>query len=1302
MPWTSRSTSLGPKSIRIVRRAGERSSGRCPSARKGRWRPDLERLGDRVLMAVDVTAFNVAAGTATFTGDRGSRLDNLQLSQTTVGPNVYLSHNLIGGGGTGSYADNTDVDPGAGFARIRIGSGTSPLITVNLGTNSDTLALADSWSFGHKIHYNAGTGSDTLQGPNSSLTWNITGNSGSTYSGNITDTTKFTFSALETVRGGTAADTLVGRNVASTWSLAATGSYRGGAGNLTFSGFDVLQGGTAADAFSITANTSADLKGGPGNDSFTFGAGIVLNGSIDGEAGGDTLSLDAYTTAVAVALSGATADGFAGGATGVVAGFLGIDSLIGGEGSDTLIGADLAATWDLDDTPTYTAAGSTLGFSAFESLQGGTGADRFALLGDGLLLVNQSLKGGPGADSFDFSDGVFVVGDVDGEGGTDTLNYSAYSTGIVARLTGPATADGYSGLESLGIGGAFAGIDVLAGSAGLDSLTGEDADSTWTIAAVRTYQANSAPGSLVFSSIEALQGGAGADLFDVAVDPGHDLKGGDGDDTFAFRDGVSSAFTVIGEAGNDLLDLAASTTDVAVALVDVDADGFSGSSTAVAGFLAIDAIAARGTSANVLDGLFFGTWDLDATQSYVSGPATLAFSGFRDLRGGAGIDTFNVLATTAADLTGNGGNDSFVFGDGAVLIGTAAGGDGTDTFDLGAYSTDVTVTLNGSTADGFSGASTAASGFVAIDRIAAGSGPNNTIVGEDVDSTWTVSGLGHTYSDGGRSLDVATFQTFQGGSAADAFTVAAGATATLRGGAGADRFAIADGATLTGSIDGETGPDALDLAAYTTPTYVDLARSTAADGFAGDASGLTGGFVGIDDLVAGASESDSLLGLDATATWTLGGAATYADGIAVLGFAGFEALLGGLGSDRFDIEADTAADLYGGDGDDQFRFATDGVVLDGAIDGEDGVDALDYSSYTSSIAVNLADASATGTRGFAGIESLTGGSGADSLVAANQTNAWSITASDSGSVNGGTLLAFSSIANLTGGALEDTFAFADGAGIAGKLDGGGGTDTLDFSAFGAARGILFNVSSNNGGTVASPGVTFAFASAENLAGGAGDDRFAIGSGRTIAGTIGGGAGRDTLDYSAYTTTVRANLATGSATGIRGGAIGSVTGVEDLTGGSGADVLIGDAAANVLTGNGGNDVLTGGAGDDTLHGDAGRDVLIGGNGADSIFGGSGDDILVAGRTSFDSSVTDLLALMAEWGRTDASYATRVDHLNGTLAGGRNGARLLTAATVFDDTAIDSLSGGSDQDWFLAFVSDLVTDQNNGGAETLTRH
>jgi len=135
----------------------------------------------------------------------------------------------------------------------------------------------------------------------------------------------------------------------------------------------------------------------------------------------------------------------------------------------------------------------------------------------------------------------------------------------------------------------------------------------------------------------------------------------------------------------------------------------------------------------------------------------------------------------------------------------------------------------------------------------------------------------------------------------------------------------------------------------------------------------------------------------------------------------------------------------------------------------------------------------------------------------------------------------------------------------------------------------------------------------------------------------------------------------------------------LYGGDGNDVLIAGS---------GNDILVGGAGNDTLIGGDGRDILIGGLGSDTLLGGAGDDVLIGGTTAYDANYAALVALHAEWVRTDQTYAQRVAHL--TDGGGLNGGYRLyvgwLSRTVYDDGAANTLTGGDGLDWFFANSSD----------------
>jgi Ca2+-binding RTX toxin-like protein len=146
-------------------------------------------------------------------------------------------------------------------------------------------------------------------------------------------------------------------------------------------------------------------------------------------------------------------------------------------------------------------------------------------------------------------------------------------------------------------------------------------------------------------------------------------------------------------------------------------------------------------------------------------------------------------------------------------------------------------------------------------------------------------------------------------------------------------------------------------------------------------------------------------------------------------------------------------------------------------------------------------------------------------------------------------------------------------------------------------------------------------------------------------------------------------------------------------------LYGGRGHDRLQGGAGNDVLMGGVGDDVLHGGQGRDLMIGGRGSDRLVGNADDDVLVAGTTAFDHDRASLAAILAEWCRTDQTYPQRITHLQ--CGGGLNGAVVLRAdgphATVFDDGAVDWLTGSAGRDWFFANldcgVLDVLTDDRD---------
>jgi hypothetical protein len=156
-----------------------------------------------------------------------------------------------------------------------------------------------------------------------------------------------------------------------------------------------------------------------------------------------------------------------------------------------------------------------------------------------------------------------------------------------------------------------------------------------------------------------------------------------------------------------------------------------------------------------------------------------------------------------------------------------------------------------------------------------------------------------------------------------------------------------------------------------------------------------------------------------------------------------------------------------------------------------------------------------------------------------------------------------------------------------------------------------------------------------------------------------GGSNSTLDYSSYIGDVTVNLVLHTATALAG-----ISGIENVTGSIGNDLLVGDANANVLIGG------------------AGRNIIIGGGGADTLTGGDGDNILIGGRTSYDDqqSQAALALIMQEWLQS-SSFADRMAAIeNGTDLLANTGIHF-GADTVFPD-GLSSVIPGPGNNWIIS--------------------
>ncbi len=296
--------------------------------------------------------------------------------------------------------------------------------------------------------------------------------------------------------------------------------------------------------------------------------------------------------------------------------------------------------------------------------------------------------------------------------------------------------------------------------------------------------------------------------------------------------------------------------------------------------------------------------------------------------------------------------------------------------------------------------------------------------------------------------------------------------------------------------------------------------------------------------------------------------------------------------------------LFGGEKEDVFKFL-DYSYIAGFVDAKSALNnVLDFSEYSSAVSIdlnkfsniqNVIGGTNTSLVGkdieniwditsenagslndlitFSNITNITGGDKKDvfnlekdaaflgnidsvegdkSIFSKNRDNYWSINATDSGNINNEFI--FTNISNLQGSDGIDIFVFANNSLITGSIDGGLGSNMMDFSAQSEAvtvdlqridnvqtitgshySDILIGKDNNNiwDFTAVDCGKVgdVKFIGFENIIGGALSDVFVFSDETGVSGFIDGGNVDNVmniLDYSACTTSIKADILTGDA------------------------------------------------------------------------------------------------------------------------------------------------------------------------------
>ena len=393
--------------------------------------------------------------------------------------------------------------------------------------------------------------------------------------------------------------------------------------------------------------------------------------------------------------------------------------------------------------------------------------------------------------------------------------------------------------------------------------------------------------------------------------------------------------------------------------------------------------------------------------------------------------------------------------------------------------------------------------------------------------------------------------------------------------------------------------------------------------------------------------------------------------------------------------------VFGGDGNDTLNGQEGADTLrggnnDDVLNGGSGADSLDGGANTDT-------ASFAGLAGAVSATLFTGGGFTPRATEHVGATTATAVASIGGVLSVDTL---TSIENLIGTSFNDSLTGSDTG--SNRLEGRNGDDTIsglggDDDLFGGANNDTLNGGLGLDELFGEDGI-------DTLNGDGGDDTLRGGAG---ADTLNGGSETDTADYQDKTLAVAITLG-GGGTGtafVNGIAEDSLSGIENLRGGSGADVFTGNQLGNVLSGGNGNDILQGGFGFDTLDGGANTDTadysdktqqvaltLNAAIGANSDVNGATEDFVINVENIRGGTVGDIFFGDANANRIDGNGGG--DKISGeggadTLNGGDDADQISGGGqndTINGDAGNDRLTGEGDNDTINGGADD---DFLNGG-------
>ncbi len=1264
-----------------------------------------------------VTFSNVTAGTTTITGaietlnitsSGSANTVALVASATTLNVSGDQDITLSGTGTTGAATINAASATGDVTATSDAAASTAATLTGGSGDDSFTLtgtnSATDTVSGGagdDTVTFTAdladadiidgGAGTDTLVGTTANLRGLTTANNVSNIEViQVSDAHTGTLTAA-TVQSGVSAVTLAAGSNSGTVVLPAgsatvtLGTANAGATTITDTGLatnDSLTINTSAAANSINGQAIAVN----GYETVTLSTSTAtaktvstINVTGDADSAGTrsaaTLTLTgagSLTTTGAITLGGGTNYGTidASGMTGAFvmgAAAAAVNSITGGAGADTLLGANVASTL------TGGAGVDTItGGTATDTINGGAGND--ILNGSTATSTTEdTVNGEAGNDTFAYTDAELVAGvTLNGGDGTDVLQIDDLSAIADSQLANKSSIETLTSAAT----GLSATLDDNAQAMGVATVT---LAGTAAGGVADTVTINDGVTNALTVNVDALDDGGGGDDSNTVNAAAY---------TGTLTVTTASAAAIRGSAGNAAAGEAAYTGGTGTNdTLNMHGGTFTathlGSITAIENWTISDDTTSSLTlaDANIADGAALtidGRAIINASNS-LTVVGTSEADGALTVHGSTGGDALTGTASDLGDtLHGYSGADTFSFAvDNLTTLDTVDGGAGSDT---------VTITSAGTLAD---------ADFTNVTNVEAltftAAATSATLGGQYQESGSTTitltSGtnsltLGAAAAAGGAVTNDQTVDLDNGADTIDASLHTGSLTVTI-----GDDDDLDGSDTITASA---TGTDVLSvtMAGGAALTAAELANVTAFETIK-VATNVASSITTNDANVAATASLTIDMTANTTTASTVDISAETNGAITILGGAGGNTITGSSSS-----MGDT---ITGGAGTDGITFVAASLDLLDTVDGGAGTDTITISGGGT-----IADADFTNVTN---IEALTMGAGTNTYVLGAEY-------AESGSVT--VNLAAGQTNNLTIGA---------GVTTAQTIAIAAGTDTVSAAlsgaamTFTAAAASITSADTITGGTGSGDILTVTFSSdaitAANMAGITAIETIKTAS--NVAGTL-------TLsDNNNVSSVLTVNAAANTSAAFTLDASAENDGTIVYVGGGGIDTVTGTTGADTIGGGAGADVITGGNGIDTITGGAGADTFTytavaqsTGTARDSItdFVSGTDKIAITlDQSSSTAGVTIDATIQTAQAGTSAVQAAMSGSIGQTFYDTENSRMIVNAnadnlVTTLDyqidvnaaSTAASTLAAG-DVNYTITGGSGADTIVSGGGADTI---